>query len=178
MDAGVPTSGRARYGWGVPPGREGDDEAREEDRLRTFYDARVEEHDRSHPGYREAWNELLPVVLMHGGRLVVPPASPEPLVDVLRTQGRIWRGQVLRRPGQRSDCHRNAVRLWREGEAVALGTGYALSADGLWREHSWGVGREGELLETTEPRASYFGVEFRGDGAHWFAEWVDAESNQ
>ena len=142
-------------------------------RLATMYDERVAEHVRPHAGYGAAGAEFVAAVLPHGGRLVVPPRSPDPLLDMLRTEGRVWHNEVTLRPLQQSDCHRNAVSLWREGKATALGTGYALSDDGLWREHSWAVGPQGELLETTEPRRTYFGIELKGEGAEWFADWID-----
>ena len=39
----------------------------------------------------------------------------------------------------------------------AIPTGYALSDDGLWRQHTWGLLRNG-VLETTEVRLRYFGI--------------------
>ena len=52
---------------------------------------------------------------------------------------------------------------------VGIGTGYALSGDGLWRQHSWGLRREG-ILETTVERAKYFGVLPQRDDAESFAQ--------
>jgi hypothetical protein len=76
--------------------------------------------------------------------------------------------------GDPRECHLNAVRLWRAEECDAIGTGYALSADGLWREHSWGV-RDGHLVETTEPRIKYLGVVMSDARATWFAGWIAPE---
>ena len=66
--------------------------------------------------------------------------------------------------GTPENCHVNAA-LWcaRNPETVAMMTGYALSSDGLWREHSWIVRREEEegatplLLEPSKPSVAYFG---------------------
>lgn len=85
-----------------------------------------------------------------------------PSLPYLGTHGRLWTGRVVRRRGRPCDCHRNAAALWFAGRAGGIGTGYALSDDGLWREHSWGLGLAGELIETTEPRTAYFGVELLG----------------
>lgn len=74
--------------------------------------------------------------------------------------------------GARSNCHVNAVTLWRSGEAVAIGTGYALSDDQLWREHSWAWDRDGYLIETTEPRNRYYGLRMDGPRAERFANWM------
>lgn len=169
-----PSCDTVGYRWTVPFRRKHEEAPSSADaRLATMYDERVADHDRTHVGYGAAWAEFVAVVLRHGGRLVVPPPSPDPLLDMLRTEGRVWRGDVTLRPLQQSDCHRNAVSLWRDGEAPGVGTGYALSDDGLWREHSWGVGARGELLETTEDRRIYFGIEFKGEDVQWFADWTD-----
>ena len=51
---------------------------------------------------------------------------------------------------------------------VAIATGYALSDDGLWRQHTWGILRDG-ILETTEARIEYFGLLLQGERADEFA---------
>ena len=46
-------------------------------------------------------------------------------------------------------------------ENYVVMTGYGLSRDGIWRPHSWCVDRKtGKIIETTERRTKYFGVEF------------------
>jgi hypothetical protein len=66
----------------------------------------------------------------------------------------------------RSNCHKNVAEFWqrRSGNLIALATGYALSDDGLWRQHSWGI-RSNAIFETTEPRKIYFGVRLEGSVA-------------
>ncbi len=68
-------------------------------------------------------------------------------------------------------CHRNVARVWvsRQPGIVGIGTGYALSEDGLWRQHSWGVLKNG-ILETTVARTKYFGVMLKGIAADSFAD--------
>jgi hypothetical protein len=68
-----------------------------------------------------------------------------------------------------SMCHSNAALLWRLslGE-VGIVTGYALSGDGLWRQHSWGLRGE-RVVETTRPRVRYFGFKLTGEEAEKFA---------
>jgi hypothetical protein len=42
---------------------------------------------------------------------------------------------------------------------VRLASGHALSTDGLWRQHSWGVvAEDGRIVETTERRVCYYGI--------------------
>jgi len=60
--------------------------------------------------------------------------------------------------GSASQYHQNAHDLLRNGKAAFVGTGYALSQDGLWRGHSWAHRVDGTILETTEPRLAYFGT--------------------
>jgi hypothetical protein len=105
--------------------------------------------------------------------MVVPPIAPDPMIDVFRTRGWLWSSSARFVGGEVSACHHNAVALWRSGDACAIGSGYALSDDGRWREHTWGVAEDGELLETTEARTAYFGVELRGQSAEQFAHWID-----
>lgn len=68
-------------------------------------------------------------------------------------------------------CHENVSWLWtaQKREIVAIGTGYALSGDGLWRQHSWGIRRQ-DLLETTTRREKYYGILLQGALADSFAE--------
>jgi hypothetical protein len=66
--------------------------------------------------------------------------------------------QVLLLPGEPGDCHRNVATCWIDGTFESIGTGYALSDDQLWRQHSWGLTSGGELVETTDPRRAYVGV--------------------
>ena len=60
--------------------------------------------------------------------------------------------------GERSRCHDNVAKLYSYSRPRidAIVTGYALSKDGLWRRHSWGL-RKGKVIETTELRKRYFG---------------------
>ena len=64
--------------------------------------------------------------------------------------------------GERPDCHVRTVALWRRGDAVAIGAGYALSSDLIWRQHSWAWDRDGRLIETAETQTRYFGVRMAG----------------
>jgi hypothetical protein len=149
----------------------------EAERLASVYAERVAGQDREHPGYAGAWHRFAATVLRHGGTHVVPPLRPDPLMELLRTEGRPFPGDAVVQEGAPSDCHRNAVALWRAGTAVAIGTGYALSDDGLWREHSWAVGADGRVIETTEKRIVYFGVVFADERAAWFADWIGGDAD-
>jgi hypothetical protein len=85
---------------------------------------------------------------------------PDPHIAELLERGRYFPGsRALMRLGEPSACHANAAMLfvWTKGEA-RIASGYALSDDGLWRQHSWGVdGDDGRIIETTERRVRYYG---------------------
>jgi hypothetical protein len=144
------------------------------ERQRAFYESRVQEQDANYPGYGAKWNAFCEIVLRHDGALVVPPMQPDLMMTLIGDHGSVIPDSVriVCRPGARSECHANAVALWRRGEAIAIGTGFALSDDSLWREHSWAWSEMGELIETTEQRVRYFGLRFEGEGAELFAQWV------
>ena len=141
---------------------------------------RLAVQDASHPGYATAWREFSALVLSHGGRYVVPPDKPDVMIGILSDQGELVPAStvVVQRVGEPDGCHRNAVALWRGGEAAAIGTGYALSPDSLWREHSWAWTTEGNLIETGEPRSGYFGLRMVSEFAQWFADWISPDSDQ
>lgn len=56
-------------------------------------------------------------------------------------------------------CHDNVEQLYDECQIEESYEGYALSRDGLWRHHSWGVDGEGKIVETTEKRLCYVAVD-------------------
>jgi hypothetical protein len=86
---------------------------------------------------------------------------PDPQIDELLERGRYFPGAgALMRLGLPSACHANAAMMFVQSRgAVRIAFGYALSADGLWRQHSWGVdAQDGRVLETTERRVRYYGL--------------------
>jgi hypothetical protein len=103
---------------------------------------------------------------------------PQPYVEQILSRGRFMPGaRALSWPGAPSNCHGNAATHYALSEgAVRIASGYALSEDGLWRPHSWGVdAADGRVLETTVRRVRYFGfvlddgdesVEFFGGNTH------------
>lgn len=58
--------------------------------------------------------------------------------------------------GEPCRCHSNSARLHEADARNQIATGWALSEDGLWRQHTW-CERDGTLIETTLPRERYFG---------------------
>jgi hypothetical protein len=119
--------------------------------------------EEKNPGYFEKWVTFRGNVLEHGGEDVVHVFGPDPHLDLLLTQGGIV-GDDLKRTfkrGEPSGCHGNAVRLYLTGKADFITTGYALSEDGLWRQHTW-ANTKTKLIETTVQRTMYYGVTLEG----------------
>lgn len=99
--------------------------------------------------------------LDHAGTEVVWAFTDSYVLSQLETRLVFLKGSTARLvPGYSSQCHDNAAdnadlydyRVW---------TGWALSADGLWRPHSWNSLPDDpslpQLIETTVPRLVYAG---------------------
>ncbi len=114
---------------------------------------------------------LKELLLELGGEFLVAPPKPDQDVPMLLEHGFLMSGPITLNVMKSSSCHQNVALVWmrKEFEIVGIATGYALSADGLWRQHTWGVLRNG-ILETTEDRLKYFGLLFQGKRADFFAE--------
>jgi hypothetical protein len=68
---------------------------------------------------------------------------------------RIVKDNVILNKMKKSNCHDNCAKLFKKGKLKELHTGYALSDDGLWRQHSWGISSNNKIIETTIPRLIY-----------------------
>ena len=98
----------------------------------------------------------------------VPPCT-EPDLAQLLSCGQLQPFECVLDEMQENSCHGNAARLFAASGApeFAIGTGYALSEDGLWRQHSWAFDGK-SIIETTEVRVRYFGLLLRGEAAQAF----------
>jgi hypothetical protein len=110
-------------------------------------------------------------LLKLGGDFVVAPPATDPHAAELLSNGFVIAGPILLKAGRVGGCHWNVAKLWnaRRHGIVGIGTGYGLTDDGLWRQHSWGILREG-ILETTESRTKYFGICLQGFRADDFSD--------
>jgi hypothetical protein len=109
-------------------------------------------------------------LLQIGGTHLVSPGGREPDLEELLTHGCMIEGTIRFEEMTENSCHWNVAALWlqKKRDLVAIGAGYALSDDGLWRQHSWGI-QHNAILETTEPRTCYFGLRMEGIDASSFA---------
>jgi hypothetical protein len=77
--------------------------------------------------------------------------------DVPKPLGCVFAGPiVLKQSGNQRGGALGRIWIRRSYGIVGIGIGYALEEDGLWREHSFSVLREG-ILETKGPNSSTLG---------------------
>ncbi|GHO48634.1 hypothetical protein KSX_67970 [Ktedonospora formicarum] len=122
-----------------------------------------------HPQQETPIQETVPVpllpleqqLLLLGGKRMVYRYEPD--IEALLERGKAFHGPRELIPGEARECHSNVAWHWeKQKEKRSIVTGYALSMDGLWRQHSWLVQKQQEcerfsLLETTMERLQYFG---------------------
>jgi hypothetical protein len=107
---------------------------------------------RSQPQFALLAHRLLAV----GGVQVA--AVLEEDLEPLLARGRTRRPHTITHvQGEPSGCHANAAALY-QPHRHRIVTGWALSRDGLWRQHSW-CEQNSKLIETTLPRAIYYGYQ-------------------
>jgi hypothetical protein len=117
------------------------------------------------------WKRLSRKLLRIGGRALVVPWGDEPhLADLVERGGSMTTRFAVQFPGAPRECHWNVIRLCEASAGtVHVGTGYALTSDGLWQQHSWGVNAK-QIVETTELREAYFGIVLTPREAKSFAK--------
>jgi hypothetical protein len=135
---------------------------------KKFLQARLREAIKAQPEIRRL--KLL-LLRLGGDFLVAPPTADSDLLELIEL-GFLIGGPVTLKVMRSSMCHQNVAAAWRTRRfgVIGVATGYALSEDGLWRQHSWGVLRDG-VLETTEVRLKYFGILLQSTRADHFAEY-------
>ena len=123
-----------------------------------------------HPQQDQAIKETVPVplfpleqkLLTLGGTRMVYRYEPD--LKLLLTRGEPFDEPSELIPGESGQCHLNVAQIWNEHkEEFVIVTGYTLSEDSLWRQHSWlmreqPTAKQYRLIETTIKRVKYFGV--------------------
>lgn len=118
-----------------------------------FLARRVQEAIKDDP----RWTVLSERLLAIGG--VGIAAGRESDMDyLLADTARMWDGaDALFVQGAPSACHSNATSYYRQ-QRHPIATGWALSDDGCWRQHSWNIHRTaGSVIESTSLRVAYYG---------------------
>ena len=153
------------------------DEWKERCRRNSFwFQDTLEEAKQIFPEMNERLFELKSRLLDFAGGAVCLPEYEEDLENILE-YGQFWLGYNAERiPGEPCQCHENSALLWRENRDVTnICTGYALSEDGMWRQHSWLIHRKprsNKIVETTRPRVLYYGFAMPPDLSENFADEV------
>lgn len=124
-----------------------------------YNEATIQKELEKDPWMNTGLLDLHKKLLSFGGVRTVLPVVEDDLRNIME-RGQLWLGcnpQMM--PGRPSQCHRNSCACWEANKSRAiLCTGYALSEDGLWRQHSWLVNIPFQrIVETTVPRVAYFG---------------------
>lgn len=133
----------------------------------------LKEMKQMHPQMDNRLFELRAKLLDFAGEAVCLPDYEEDLDNILK-YGQFWLGNnVKHMKGEPSHCHSNASNLWEQNKDITnICTGYALSDDGLWRQHSWLIwhkARSNQIVETTTSRIAYYGFVMPYDMCEDFA---------
>lgn len=90
-------------------------------------------------------------------------------IEAILGRARFFLGKdVLLADGAENQCHVNSALLWAGDRLhIQIVTGYALSKDGVWRQHSWCYNGS-NIIETTVKRLLYFGFNLTDEEAACF----------
>lgn len=105
-----------------------------------------------------------------GGWSVCIPGI-EPDLEKILSRGRRFPGKSRTMRGEPCRCHENSALCWEENrELCSIVTGYALTRDGMWRQHSWVYTNTGLVIETTVKRVQYWGYVLTEEECELFLE--------
>lgn len=120
--------------------------------------------------------ELRDRLLTFGGEQGCMPDMEEDIFPITE-RGQFWYGDEAQMEiGRPSQCHKNSAELYDNNTdnpkvKLKIATGYALSTDGLWRQHTWLVHvlpHKNSIIETTSERVAYFGFVMTNEEAERF----------
>jgi len=119
------------------------------------------------PRYQLLWDQLLEA----GGDAIA--FRHESDLELLLERGEVFGTKDIQMMlGEPCRCHSNAALCWEANkDQVQIATGWALSNDRMWRQHSWCYHCEDDtIIETTEERELYFGILLSDEEAADFLE--------
>ena len=106
---------------------------------------------KKYPELRQLRRKLLSI----GGEEIVPREELD-LSKIIK-RGKLFKNKAILTKLRAISCHTNAAELY-AAKNYKIATGWALSDDGLWRQHSWCIDGKENIVETTKRRRKYFGV--------------------
>jgi len=104
------------------------------------------------------WKELEEKLFEIGGNRII--FTYEEDLDKILSRAQYFNGRGSKLMiGEPSHCHGNAACLWNNNrDRAKIMTGWALSDDNIWRQHSWLYNIfSKKIIETTKRRKAYFG---------------------
>ena len=123
---------------------------------------KTRENLKNMPEMRSLQERLLEV----GGDWVA--LQPEPDLDKILKRGQLFKFHFVLQKMESSRCHSNCAHLWdRKPKEYKIVTGWALSDDGIWRQHTWLL-KGKAIVETTSPREKYYGFVLTDEEANQF----------
>jgi hypothetical protein len=94
--------------------------------------------------------------------------QPEPDLEYLLEKGHLIKGKVKMQLMAPCQCHRNCAQIWDSNpKKYQIATGWALSEDGIWRQHTWLLCGK-NIIETTQQRKQYYGIVLEDKDANNF----------
>ena len=138
----------------------------EDPKWAKWAEKKTRENLKNMPEMRPLQERLLEV----GGDWVA--LQPEPDLDKILKRGQLFVGQVVLQKMENSRCHSNCAHLWdSKSKEYKIVTGWALSDDGIWRQHTWLL-KGKAIVETTSTREKYYGFVFTDEEANQFC-WAN-----
>jgi hypothetical protein len=126
----------------------------------------------------ESFRPIYDKLLSFGGDDVSIPVASEKEIGLLQSDKcRFFSGESVSVRGDPNMCHRNVAVLWKSNPDMVIYSGYALSDDGVWRQHSWGFD-DGTVIETCVKRKKYFGYPLnKSESKEFFVAeaWEDSD---
>ena len=117
----------------------------------------------------EETTAMINKILSFGGHQVIINMYEEDLEKIMTRGVMTYGNDCELNIGRASECHSNSSVLWSENDELSIATGYALSDDGYWRQHSWCVNKKtNKITETTEERLAYYGFTLTEEEADEF----------
>jgi hypothetical protein len=108
-------------------------------------------------------------LLAYGGTKVVIPYLEPDILELFKRGTIVQMNKLRIIKGYRNSCHSNSAKYSLKHPGTTMYTGYALSDDDMWRQHSWVVDTKG-IIETTEKRIAYFGIPYTIEQAQQLAQ--------